>query len=414
MRRAATALCSVLLLISSAQAQQQPQAAPPAVTRAAPDPATDEGGLWLVAERAEQGALTSGARNPDPELANYLRGVACRVVAEACADLRFYVMDIPLPNALMAANGFSEVWSGILLRIEDEAQLAFLLGHEASHYTERHNLNQWRAMRARANVALVLSVGVAVAGADAAQNYPEAARDILEATGHLIDAIHLAEVAMFFAFSRQQEEEADTLGFQRAVAAGYSPAASIALWENRIAEAAASDNVDTRRRGARASIFNTHPLDRVRIATLTRLSQARGAGGELGRERYRAAIRPFLSRWLRAELRGRDFGQTLFVLDRLAAHGEDLGVIEYYRAEVFRLRREPGDRDRAQQHYNNSISHADAPAEAWRELAEIAIRVGNNAEAASYFTTYLERAPSAADRALIEARLAQLQGGESQ
>jgi uncharacterized protein HemY len=65
----------------------------------------------------------------------------------------------------------------------------------------------------------------------------------------------------------------------------------------------------------------------------------------------------------------------------------------------------------ARTHYLAAIAHADAPAAAWRELGDLALRDNNNAEAAQYFTTYLERAPEAEDRALVEARLAQLQGG---
>jgi hypothetical protein len=95
----------------------------------------------------------------------------------------------------------------------------------------------------------------------------------------------------------------------------------------------------------------------------------------------------------------------------LSAHGEDLGVVEYYRGEVNRIRRGNGDRDRARTHYLAAIAQPDAPAAAWRELGEIAARDGNNAEAAQLFATYLERAPDAEDRALVEARVAQISGG---
>ena len=99
------------------------------------------------------------------------------------------------------------------------------------------------------------------------------------------------------------------------------------------------------------------------------------------------------------------------VLDRLGAHGEDLGIVEYYRGEINRIRRGEGDRERAIQHYTNAIAQADAPAAAWRELGEYASRDGRNDEAAAFFTTYLERAPEAPDRALVEARIGQLTGG---
>jgi hypothetical protein len=303
-------------------------------------------------------------------------------------------MNRPFFNASMAPNGYMEVWSGLLLRAEDEAQLAFVLGHEVTHYSERHSIQMLRAVRGRATAAMILSVGAAAAGA-----------------GYAGDLIYLGTLASVFGFSREREVEADTVGFTRAVEAGYDPHAGDQLWTNLIAETRASDNPDVRRRETRASIFATHPVSSERVESLQQRANAHGGGGETHRERYRAAIRPFLDPWLRAELRRRDFGQTLLILERLGAHGEDLGVVEYYRGEVYRLRRGEGDRALAQTHYANAITYADAPAAAWRELGDMALRDQRNTEAAQFFTTYLQRAPQAHDRALVEARLAQLNAG---
>jgi Zn-dependent protease with chaperone function len=405
----ATALALLAMPFCAAAQEAGPQAPPP--SRARPDPSTDEAGLWAEMDRAEARARASAFLVTDDQLTSYVRGVACRVAAEHCGDLRFYVMAIPIANAQMAPNGYSEIWTGLLLRIENEAQLAFVLSHETTHFVENHSIERWRALRNRSNLALIASAGIAVAGIDAAMDYPEAAQDILEATGHLIDAIHLATIASIFGFSRENEQEADALGFDRMLRAGYDPVAGATLWSTQIAGTNASDNPDVRRREARASIFNTHPLNEDRVEALRHLAQEHPIPGETFRGRYRAAIRPHLDGWLRAELRGRDFGQTLYILDRLAAHGEDLGLVEFYRGEIHRIRRGEGDRERAVQHYANSTAQPDAPAAAWRELGEYAARDQRNAEAAAYFTSYLERAPNAEDRALIEARLAQLNGG---
>jgi hypothetical protein len=228
--------------------------------------------------------------------------------------------------------------------------------------------------------------------------------------GIIGDIVYLGTIGSVFAFSRENELQADMIGYDYAVAAGYDPQSGHALWTNLLAETQASDNPDTRRQETRGSIFRTHPLSSDRIEAL----QERGAqasGGQTHRERYRAAIRPFLDEWLRADLRRRDYGQTWLLLDRLAANNEDLGVVEFYRGEINRLRRGEGDRERAFQHYTNAIAQPDAPAAAWRELGEYAARDGRNAEAAALFTTYLERAPQAGDRALVESRIAQLSGG---
>ena len=346
-----------------------------------------------MSDRAEAVARSSGQLEPDAALNTYVRGVACRVAGEFCGDIRLYIMDRPYFNAQMAPNGYMEVWSGLLLRAEDEAQLAFVLGHEVGHYQERHSLALQRTLRNRANMAVVFSIITAGAG-----------------VGIIGDIFYLGTIASVFGFSRENELQADMIGFDHARAAGYDPNAGHALWSNLLAETAASDNPDTRRQETRASIFRTHPLSADRLEALSARAASADAG-ETARERYRAAIRPFLNDWLRADLRRRDYGQTWLVLDRLAAHGEDLGVIEYYRGEINRIRRADGDRARAIQHYTNAAAQPDAPAAAWRELGDYAAQDGMTAEAVTYLTAYLARAPDAGDRALVEARIAQLSGG---
>lgn len=96
-----------------------------------PNPATDEGGLWEVSAKAERGAQQSADINKDPALNAYVRSVTCKVAAPYCDDIRIYVMDREVFNAQMAPNGYSEVWTGLLLRATNEAELAFVLGHEA-------------------------------------------------------------------------------------------------------------------------------------------------------------------------------------------------------------------------------------------------------------------------------------------
>lgn len=388
LRSALGGLAALALIAAPAAAQT------PAPTRQRPEVSTDEGGLWGISDRAEQDARASGQLEADPVLNAYLHEVACRVASGYCGDLRLYLMNRPYFNASMAPNGYMEVWSGLLLRTQDEAQLAFVLGHEIGHYSERHSLAQLRTIRGRANLAMVLSIASSAAGA-----------------GYIGDLVYLGTLASLFGFSREKEIEADGVGFDASVASGYDPNAGVILWDNLIAETRASDNPDTRRSETRGSVFRTHPLSADRVEGLTARVQARGGGGEAYRERYRAAIRPHLDAWLRADLRRRDYGQTWLLLDQLAAHGEDLGVVEYYRGEINRLRRGEGDRERAVQHYTYAIAQPDAPAAAWRELADFAAREGRNGEAAALLTTYLERAPNAEDRALVEARIAQWNGG---
>jgi predicted Zn-dependent protease len=182
------------------------------------------------------------------------------------------------------------------------------------------------------------------------------------------------------------------------------------MWRNQIAEAAASDFPRVRSRGARANIFNTHPIETERAAALEDLAAKAGKTGDLGRERYRAAIRPHLADWLKDDLTRRDFGQTLHIIDRLAATGDDLGVLEFYRGETYRRRRNDGDLEKALAAYLAASKAPDAPVAVWRELGDMQVKTGAGDGARLAYETYLANAPEAQDRWIVEAALKKLTG----
>lgn len=369
--------------------------------------------MWAQMDEAERDAKTRADLNTDPALNAYVRGVMCKVAAAYCGDLRVYVMDRPFMNASMAPNGYSEVWSGLLLRASDEAEFAYVLGHEVSHFTENHSIEAQRAQKTRANVGLALTVVVAVAGAASAAGATSAneAQSIMDATGNIIDLLYLGQMAAFFRFSREQEAEADLLGQQRTSAAGYDAAAGAESWRGMIVETKGSDFKRVRESRTHTSVFDSHPLDADRIAALDTQAKTLKPGGDRGRARHRAAIRPHLAAWLRDDLRRRDFGGTLVVIERLAADGEDLGVLNYYRGEAYRMRRGDGDLVRARDAYLASTVQPDAPAGVWRELGDIRRRDGDVAGAKVAYETYLAKAPQAEDAWLVQDGLSTLGNG---
>ncbi len=193
---------------------------------------------------------------------------------------------------------------------------------------------------------------------------------------------------------------------------GYAPLAGAELWQTIIEETAASDFPKVRKNGARASIFNSHPIEAERVAALRRLAADRTsvADREAGRLRLRAVIRPHLGRWLREDLRRRDYGQTLLIINRLAAKGEDLGVLEFYRGETYRLRRGENDLKLARDAYERAVAQADSPVDAWRELAEMNRRLGDKDRALAAYRAYLKQAPQADDVWLVEDAIKALEG----
>src|SRR3546814_6888547 len=75
----------------------------------------------------------------------YVKSVLCRAVGtDRCDATRVYILREPTFNATMSPNGTMRVYSGLLLRVRSEAELAAVLGHEFGHFEKRHSLMQFK------------------------------------------------------------------------------------------------------------------------------------------------------------------------------------------------------------------------------------------------------------------------------
>lgn len=353
-----------------------------------PEDSSVEAGLWLQMDKAEQRIRTSGQRVTDTALEDYVREVACRVAGPYCEDLRVYVMDVPEFNASMAPNGVMVVWTGLLLRMENEAQLATVLGHEIAHYQLRHSLKRWYEIRDTVNVMSVLQIGTIMAG-----------------LGAFNDLGALAAQGYLAAFSRGAESEADDRGIRLLAGAGYAPDPAAEIWQGLLDEIEASDEPRP------PAFFASHPAPADRADTLRQLANFLAEPGQterLGRDDYLAATLPHRARWLRAELDQRRFERTQVLLDRLIEDGAGLGTLHFAQGELYRIRGQDGDEAKAAEAYRRATAQADAPAAAWRSLGLVLRSQDRPRQAAEAFQAYLLAEPQAADRAMIESYLGDL------
>lgn len=371
MRFGLLAVIAVLLwgCASSEVARLQPAASAPASH-------TDEAGLILQMQRYEQELANSPQRLRDPALNAYLRELTCKVAGDYCGEIRIYLLRQPYFNAAMAPNGMLVIWTGLLLRIEDEAQLAAVIGHEVGHYAARHTLARWRKLKSASSLATALQIlGGGLVGA----------------------AASLGAYGSLFAFSRDQEREADDYGLERMRALGYDDARIGALW------AAIWEEDKVKDRELLSAIFASHPASLERRDRLIRASNA--AGGRRDAERYRALIEPLRAAWLEDEIGRRHYSQTEVLLGRLATLPYPRGESDYFLAEMYRRRAHDGDLSRAEQAYRSALNAPDAPVAAWRGLGLVLRQQQRDREAAQVFARYLDSAPEAPDRAMIESWL---------
>jgi predicted Zn-dependent protease len=350
--------------------------------------ADDEAGIWMAMEQAERQIVTSGQLVDDAALEAYVREVACRVAGPYCEDLRVYVVERPGFNAAMAPNGFMTVWTGLLLRVESEAELAAVLGHEVAHYQRRHSLERWRTIRGATTAAAFFSLGAAAAGFGFAGNVAQ-----------------LVAMGAIFGFSREQEREADRLGLEKLAAAGYEPEAAANIWRNILDERAAMDEDEP------PIFFSTHPGGEERLDTLARHAAALPdeARRESGEARLRAATARHRGAWIESELRRGRLDPLEVVLERLAQNVTDRGEIEYYRGELYRRRGGDGDGERALEAYEKALRHRGAPAEVHRARGLVLWSREHPREAHRAFARYLLEAPGADDAAMVRAYMDQLE-----
>lgn len=369
-----------------------------------PAKASLEEGLWSEFSKAERSAASSADRVKDPALEAYVKQVSCRVAPEFCNELRVYVMNRPVFNAQAAGNGYIEVWSGMMLSAANEAEFAFVLSHEISHYTGRDSLDAFQRMKSTQMAATVAVLAIAVVGVSAASNQTNVTdmQDVLDLTRVVADLTYLGVISTYFGFSREQEAEADINGYRRLVRAGYDPKASTEIWQTVTDLHRSSDFPRKRKHGAVSSIFNTHPVNAERISYLQNLIKADVASGDTNAAAYREKIRPFLRPWLERTLELKDYGYMLALIERLSQQNADLGLLLFMKGEVYRKRNNSGDAALAISAFQAASAHKDAPVELYRELGGVATSAGERDVAKSAFAKYLELAPEAEDAWLIK------------
>jgi predicted Zn-dependent protease len=347
---------------------------------ARPDLASDEGGLWAMMDREEARLRRSPFLMRDATLRSYLQDLACRLSGPHCPDVRVYPVRTPLFNASMAPNGMLQVWSGLLLRVENEAQLAAVLGHEMGHYLQRHALERMRDARSRSAFATLIGAFGVVGLAGQAAAY-----------------------VTMFAFSRDQEREADAIGLTLMRDAGYDPREAAKIWDNLRAELAAAPNAEA----AQANpMLATHPASQERSATLRQLAEG-ATGGNLGAAEYAAAVQAIRPLLLDDELRRGQYGQMLVLMDRLVAAAPERADLFFCRGEARRLRAHDGDLDAALDDFGRAIALGREPPAVHKSLGLIHRARSEDAEAAAAFRRYLELAPDAPDARLIRSYLSE-------
>ena len=194
-----------------------------------------------MAQQVEQQAKIEN----DPVISEYVNRIGQNLVRNSDAKVPFTikVLDAEEVNAFALPGGFFFVNTGLLMKADNEAELAGVMAHEIAHVAARHGTRQ----ASRGQIAQLATIPLIFMGGW---------------TGYAIyQGAGVAIPMGFLAFSRGFESEADMLGLQYLYKTGYDPAAFVDFFEKL-------QTMEKKKPGTMSKVFSTHPLteDRIKAA----------------------------------------------------------------------------------------------------------------------------------------------------
>ncbi len=348
----------------------------------------DEKQVWRDSERLERVFEKSGLLYKNQELEDYLNALAEKLVGQQVLDtgikLRVKVVQSPFLNAFALPNGMIYVHTGMLARMENEAQLATVLGHELTHFTHRHTVKEMRVLKNRVAFANVLHILLAGAGGG-----------LEELTGRTGELWALASVR---GYSRELETEADEEGLKAMIRAGYDPNEAPKVFqhlqqeldENKVKE---------------PFFLGTHPMLQDRIDNYRRListeyaEQAKETGRLINSEEFLRRTEPLLLDNAVLDLRIGRAGTARAAIEKYLKRKPDSARAYFLMGEV---NRHGLDDLRAIAAYQEAARLDPTYAEPHRELGLMYRAQGRAKDARKEFKKYLSLNPGAADAPIIK------------
>ena len=218
-------------LVSDAQIQQASQAA------------------WVEAQQRER-------RSTNARYNSQVQRVGQRIVqasGQTQHAWEFVVFESPQRNAWVLPNGKVAFYTGLLDVMENDDQVATVMGHEVGHLARRHATQRARRQASAGLGLAIINAGLGAAGVQNADTWAG-----ILGTG--------VQYGVILPYSREHELEADQLGVQYMAAGRYNPVEALRFWQTLSAQGGR----------APAELLSTHPSSSTRMQALS--SQLRGMG----------------------------------------------------------------------------------------------------------------------------------------
>ncbi len=333
----------------------------------------EESRLWHAAGELDHSLEVSDNLYADHKLQDYVQQVMDKLYPEYKGSILVRVLDSPSLNAFALPNGSIYMNTGLLARLDNEAQMATVLAHEGVHFIRKHGWQQRRNVESYN----VLSMGITIATG-------------IPMIGELMAA------SSIYGFSRDLEREADADGYNRLLNAGYDVSQAAITFQYLLAEVEALKIEEP-------YFFSSHPDLVERIDSFTELSTSMpGRQGYTGQTAYQKMVSGLRLKMLEDYLAIGKYQSVLLMLTVNSDVNRYPPEARFYLGEAYRLRGEDGDSERAEKAYQFAVTHAPHFVASYRALGIHHMKAKQTQKAEKMFSKYLRLAPDAPDRAYIE------------
>lgn len=237
-----------------------------------------------------QSVVPAWIKNMDPENPNKI-------------EFSFVIIDDPTFNAIAFPDGRVIIHSGLLKELENEAQLAAVLGHEIAHITNEHGNEKFEKERRKRRNRKMIQRGQELFQKAGGLNLQQQEVELAGMKVNLGMMLQFGEGVLSNIYDRNQENEADRIGLSYMFDAGYDPMEALAVWraaEERARPSSDFENILVEEFAAEAQkqaenfLYASHPEARARYKNLNRViatnySTIDISGRKVGAEAFKAA-----------------------------------------------------------------------------------------------------------------------------
>lgn len=333
----------------------------------------EERRIWHIASEFDKTLKEAGYLYKDKDLQSYVQQVMNKIYPEYKGAITIRIIDSPSLNAFALPHGSIYIHTGMLARLENEAQMATILAHEGVHFTHKHSWQQRRTIKQSAafSVGFTIVTGIPQLG-------------------------DLMAVSSIYGFSQDLEREADVEGFERLKAARYDVTQAPVTFEYLLEEVKALDIKEP-------YFFSTHPSLVERITSFNELVRKyQGQNGYRGEKIYQDHVAKLKLELLDDYLQIGQYQSVILILENQNAFNRYPQIANFYLGEAYRLRGNKGDAELAVKAYEKTIKLKPDFSPPYRVLGIYYMKKDKPELAKNFFEKYLELNPDAPDRSYIE------------